>query len=113
MSDSASKKAIEFVRDAKLPPAPTAPKRKEGVPGLAPTPATASGVAEFDFDKNKNQALVVGSDIISFVKGVTEEQRQDIVNSALLAQLIANAKVKNKTHIFKWYDAYFDALTHI
>jgi hypothetical protein len=106
MSGISSKKALEFVRTAELPPAPKKAKGK----GLG---TTAGEVAEFDFDKAKNQALVVGSDIVSFVKGVTEERREDIVNSALLAQLYANTKVKDKTHMFEWYDAYFDALTNI
>ncbi|HCI13644.1 MAG TPA: hypothetical protein DFK12_06705 [Gallionellaceae bacterium] len=64
---------------------------------------------EIDYDELKNQAMVVGSEVVSFVKGVTAERREDIVNSALLAQLAANKKASN-SDIFKWYDAYFDAL---
>jgi hypothetical protein len=101
---STAEKALKFVEKAKLPPAPKKAKGKK---------AKAATVAEFDFDKHKNEALVVGSDIISFVKGVTEQRREDIVNSALLAQLIANAAVPDKTHVFAWYDKYFDALTQI
>jgi len=110
-----SKTALAFVRDAELPPTPRAAKAKAKgqAKGFAATAKTAAPVAEFDFDKNKDQALVVGSDIISFVKGVTEERRQDLANSALLAQLVANNKVRNKAHVFAWYDAYFDALTNI
>lgn len=112
-----SKTALAFVRNAKLPPAPKAAKAKAKAKGkakgFAATAKAAAPVAEFDFDKNKDQALVVGSDIISFVKGVTEQRRQDLANSALLAQLVANKKVPNKAHVFAWYDAYFDALTNI
>ena len=64
---------------------------------------------EINYDELKNQAMVVGSEVVSFVKGVTAERRKDIVNSALLAQLAANKKASN-SDIFKWYDAYFDAL---
>lgn len=64
---------------------------------------------EIDYDELRNQAMVVGSEVVSFVKGVTAERREDIVNSALLAQLAANKKASN-SDIFKWYDAYFDAL---
>lgn len=76
-----------------------------GFEGVDETPA-------IDFDALKNQAMVVGSDVVSFVKGVSEERRQDIVNSALLAQLVANNKVKNGD-VFEWYDAYFDVLTNL
>jgi hypothetical protein len=36
----------------------------------------------------KDQAVIVESETTSFVKGITPEQRQDIINSALLAQLV-------------------------
>lgn len=71
------------------------------------------GTPAFDFDKAKDQALVVGSDIISFVKGVTEDRRRDIVNSALLAQLAAKKQVPDPTDVERWYDVYFDVLTNI
>lgn len=45
-----------------------------------------------DFDAQKNQAMVVASDILSFVKGVSAERRQDIANSSLLAQLAATRR---------------------
>jgi peptidoglycan hydrolase-like protein with peptidoglycan-binding domain len=94
--------ALQFVKAVKLPAA------------LEAAVAPASGVAQFDFDKAKSQALVVGSDIVSFVKGVTEEGRRDIVNSSLLAQLVANKNVPNQEdRILEWYDAYFTALTRI
>ena len=64
---------------------------------------------EIDYNELKNQAMVVGSEVISFVKGVTTERREDVVNSALIAQLSANKKAPN-SDIFAWYDAYFDAL---
>jgi hypothetical protein len=66
-----------------------------------------------DFDALKNQAMVVGSEVLSFVKGVSIERRQDIVNCALLAQLAANHKVNSETDIFSWYDTYFDVLTNL
>lgn len=66
-----------------------------------------------DFNAQKNQAMVVASDIVSFVKGVSNERRQDIVNASLLAQLVANKKVPDKTSIIEWYNAYFDVLENI
>ena len=83
-----------------------------------PSPARARGAVEgareiIDFNAQKNQAMVVASDIVSFVKGVSNERRQDIVNSSLLAQLVANKKVPDKKNIIEWYNAYFDVLENI
>jgi hypothetical protein len=75
--------------------------------------AALEGVAEFDFDKGKTQAMVVGSDIVSFVKGVSEAGRRDVVNCALLAQLAANKRAPRAANIFRWYDAYCEALTNV
>lgn len=112
MSNKASlAQARAFVRKVSLSESPQilASARADALV-FANAPAAA---AQFDFDGAKNQALVVGSDIVSFVKGVTEARRKDIVNSALLAQLVANNSVKNKRHVFKWYDTYFETLTRI
>lgn len=68
---------------------------------------------QFNFDKIKNQAMIVGSDIVSFVKGVTPERREDIVSSSLLAQLVAKKQVGDPTRIYDWYNTYFDVLTNI
>jgi hypothetical protein len=70
----------------------------------------------FDYDAAKQQAVVVGADVIAFVKGVTPEQRNDIVNASLLAQLVAKKKVTNPstlTAVKEWYDEYFDVLSRI
>jgi hypothetical protein len=75
--------------------------------------AKAAGTVELNFDQVKNQAAVVGSDIVSFMKGVTPERREDIVNSSLLAQLAAKKQVNDPARIYDWYNAYFDVLTNI
>ena len=91
--------AREFLNAVKLP---------------SPTRGAVEGVREIiDFTAQKNQAMVVASDIVSFVKGVSNERRQDSVNSSLLAQLVANKKVPDKTNIIQWYNAYFDVLENI
>ena len=93
--------AREFLNTVKLP----SPARTRG---------GVEGVREIiDFNAQKNQAMVVASDIVSFVKGVSSERRQDIVNSSLLAQLVANKKVPDKKNIIEWYNAYFDVLENI
>jgi hypothetical protein len=70
----------------------------------------------FDYDEAKQQAVVVGSDVIAFVKGITPDQRNDIVNASLLAQLVAKKKVAQPstlTAVKEWYDEYFDVLSRI
>ncbi|MGI9078695.1 MAG: hypothetical protein ACR2G6_15405 [Gemmatimonadaceae bacterium] len=94
-------RARQFVARAEVP----RPKATRGV-------ARAAAV-DLSFETVKNQAVVVGSEIVSFVSGVTAERRDAIVNSSLLAQLVAKKKVSDPAKIYEWYDAYFDVLTNI
>ena len=76
--------------------------------GAAATPSTP-----INFDAARDQALVVGSEVVSFVQGVTAEQRGDIVNSTLLAQLRAKKVVpepRSLAEIREWYNQYFTVL---
>jgi hypothetical protein len=103
MSEEAIRAAREFVRTAALP---------------KPYPALleARPEAKFDFDVAREQAAVVGSEVIAFVKGVTPEQRSDVVNAALLAQLVAKKKCPEPTslpEVLAWYDQYFDVLSQV
>ncbi|MEO8545857.1 MAG: hypothetical protein ABI434_19900 [Burkholderiaceae bacterium] len=75
--------------------------------------AVAAGAVQLALDSTKNQATVVGSGVVSFVSGVTTERRQAIINSSLLAQLVARKKVPDPENIKDWYAAYFDTLTNI
>jgi hypothetical protein len=105
MSADSIAKAREFVDEVPLPEPP--------IPDFA---ATRAAVVPFDFKEIKDQAAVVGSDVISFVKGVTAQRRQDVVNAALLAQLVAKKKVPQPAsmrQIEAWYNEYFDALSNI
>ena len=94
------KQARQYVEGLALPSIPKAGYR-------------AVEAAKFDYSEVKNQAMVVGSDIVSFVKGVTPEWREDIANSALLAQLAAKKAVSDASKIEDWYNAYFDVLVNI
>jgi len=71
------------------------------------------GTVEFNFEQTKDQAAVVGSDIVSFVKGVTPKRREDIINCSLLAQLAAKKQISDPARIYVWYNAYFDVLMNI
>jgi hypothetical protein len=72
---------------------------------------SADEVLELDADKN--QAAVVGSEVVSFAKGVSVARRSDIVNCALLAQLVANKRVSDRTQLIQWYKEYFDVLSNL
>ena len=96
-----------FVRSAVIPPPPAA-SRGGAAAAAAEQPAVATLLKT-----GKDQAAVVGSDIIAFVTGVTAERREAIINSALLAQLVANNEVKDRTRVYEWYDAYFRVLANI
>src|ERR1700682_436711 len=93
--------AIAFVDELELP---KPPPRTRGVLSTATRNA---------FDEKNNQAMVVGSDIVSFVAGITPELREAIVNCSLLAQLAANRRVPTREDIRSWYEVYFDTLTHL
>ena len=95
--------ARAFVTAAKLPAPP-------------PPRAGMAKAIPVGFDAARDQAAVVGSDVISFVKGLTPEQRTDVVNASLLAQLVAKKKVpepKTLKDVGAWYDEYFDVLSHV
>lgn len=98
MPDDSVHEALKFVDSIQLP---------EGLPELE-----SAETVPFDFDAARNQAAIVGSEIVSFVQGVTEERRRDVVNTTLLAQLAADKRVGDQTNLFAWYDAYFDVLTN-
>ena len=58
---------------------------------------------------DKDQATVVGSNIIGFAQGVSAEDRTSIAQSSLLAQLATNksvGKLQTPTDLGKWYDNY-------
>jgi hypothetical protein len=101
MSHLTVQHARDYVETLSLP----APSRMRG--------AGEPSIVDLAFDRAKDQAAVVGSDLISFVQGVTPERREAIVNSSLLAQLAAKKKVPDPDKTTEWYDAYFDVLTNI
>src|SRR6185312_15457052 len=61
----------------------------------------------------KDQASVVGSTVVGFIKGVTKIHRTDLVNSAMLAQLAATRSVADPNDLEAWYQRYFEVLTNI
>jgi hypothetical protein len=85
----------------------------EIVPSRGGADVKAGSTLAESFDAAKTQSTVVGSDVLSFVTGVTAQGRDAIVNSSLLAQLVAKKKVPNADDADAWYEAYFDALGNL
>lgn len=96
--------ALQFVQGAELP----ARRQTRSGGGVAAAPLAAQVL-----DAAKAQAAVVGAEVLSFAPGVGAEWRQDLMHSALLAQLVARKRVPDGTRVFDWYDAYFDTLAQI
>ncbi len=71
------------------------------------------GSSAFEPAANKNQGVVTASAIHSFVKGVTNDRRNALVDSSLFAQLVANKTVPDQADISGWYGAYLNALTSV
>jgi hypothetical protein len=73
-------------------------------------PLAADHVAQPVFTASQQQAIIVGSEVVSFTAEVEAEFRQAIADSALVAQLGANAKVDPKLDPVAWFDSYFAIL---
>lgn len=92
--------ARAFVAGAELPEQPL---------GLESVPATPQIV----FDQAQKQAVLVGSNVVSFDTGVEAEFREAISDSALLAQLAANKAVPNASDVIRWFEVYFQVLNNV
>jgi hypothetical protein len=95
MSSTKPELARSYVDAADLP---------EPRAGRRGSPESKTALAAFE--TTRQQAAVVGAEVVAFAEGVP-------VNSTLLAQLVASKKVPDKSRIFDWYDAYYDALANI
>jgi hypothetical protein len=94
------------------PPASPSFKRS---PALGSTVVTAApGQAQpLPVQDGKDQAMIVDKSLISFVAGLSAENRADILESTLLAQLGANSKVPDQKDVIGWYKAYIEILTKV
>lgn len=58
----------------------------------------------------KPAAFVDGGSIVSFVSGVSGQNREDVLNSTLLAQLAADKQFNREDDVMSWYDFYSNVL---
>lgn len=99
MTSERISRARGYVADADIGPEPA--RRRDGA------------TVDLALQSGKQQAAVVGSEIVSFGSAVDSPWRQDLVNSSLLAQLVAKKQVPDPTRIFDWYGVYFDTLKQL
>lgn len=97
------KHAEHFLSSASLPAAPETIDGARAVEGM--------GMPELI--QSKQQALVVGSNVVSFTSGIEPDVRQAITDSSLFAQLAAINSVGSKTDPLAFFDAYFSNLAAI
>lgn len=101
MPTASIESARTFLLDVKLPPVDP-----ETTPMLLDAEAP-------DFQPDKDQAVVVGSGVLTFAKGVSPERRTAVSNSLLLAQLVARRVVGDPTDVDAWYREYMRVLANI
>ena len=75
--------------------------------------ATPGNTEPLPVQGGKDQAMIVDKSLISFVSGLNAENRADILESTLLAQLGANNQVTDEKDVIGWYKAYIGILTKI
>lgn len=73
-------------------------------------PMGATALPDVVFDNARKQAVVAGSEVVSFTDEVEKEFREAISDSALVAQLGANARFDAKEDPIAWFDHYFSIL---
>jgi len=64
-------------------------------------------------DEQRPTAYLNRQSLVSFTTHVTGQNRLDILNSILLAQLAANKKFPDDADVLKWYESYTDVLQNI
>lgn len=64
-------------------------------------------------ETDKDSAYVTAGGIVSFVAGLTTQQKEDVLNSTLLAQLAANKAFDRETKTKEWYGKYHEVLENI
>ncbi|MFS8980782.1 hypothetical protein PO002_41320 [Cupriavidus necator] len=65
------------------------------------------------FEVDKDQAVVVGSGVLTFAKGVLPGRREGVANSLLLAQLVARRTAGDPANLDAWYKEYMRVLANI
>ena len=68
---------------------------------------------EIETKTDVEQSFMNDKSLVSFVSEVSEQRRQDVLHSVLLAQLAANKKFPEEDQIKEWYDEFVNVLSNI
>src|SRR4051794_9253487 len=63
--------------------------------------------------EGQDQAFLADKSLVSFVSEVTGQNRQDVLNSTLLAQMAANKQFPNEADLLDWYRTFIEVLSKI
>ncbi|ANE50620.1 hypothetical protein [Flavisolibacter tropicus] len=85
-----------------------------GLPKAAPGLARGEGEPEgIKLIEGVEQAFIADKSLISFITNVPAQNREDILQSTLLAQLAANKKYPKEDDILHWYQMFAEVLSNI
>ena len=77
----------------------------------------SSGAADANADTmvkdGEQQNFFADKGLYSFVANVSEQNRKDVLNSVLLAQMVANEKVPDENEAINWYKVFLEVLEKI
>ena len=73
-----------------------------------PTPLSGGKPADY-----KDQGFIDGGSLVSFTEKVKRHQREDVLNSTLLAQLAADKKYDRESQTDDWYNFYVQVLIEV
>jgi hypothetical protein len=97
-------------RPLEPPASPAFKSSSSSAPVAMPSPVLLQPLPVVD---GKDQSMIVDNSLISFVSGLSAENRADILESTLLAQLGAKSKVPDEKDVIGWYNAYIEILSKI
>lgn len=63
--------------------------------------------------EGEEQAFLADKSLVSFISEVSGQNRSDVLNTTLLAQMAANKKFPLESDMLKWYQAFIDVLSNI
>src|SRR3712207_4682897 len=78
---------------------------------VRPTRGPALTPEEIKIKEQTEQAFFNDKSLVSFVSEVSGQNRKDVLNSTLLAQLAANKEVPDPDKILDWYQKFVDVLS--
>jgi hypothetical protein len=63
--------------------------------------------------EGEEQAFLADKSLVSFISEVSGQNRKDVLNSTLLAQMAANKKFPDEGDLLQWYRSFIDVLSNI